>query len=228
MADLLNRRQLYRPPDTTQPAPLSKGKEIMEGLILGQYKDSPYLQEYMMAFISELDFLFETTSLVHSGRFLETAVGVQLDGVGVLLNQKRSVILPNIWFGFQGALNVDKMSDESAPAEGGLFKDENVGTGDTTPLDDTTYRKMLVAKAMLTNRDSADLSLTYYVVSILLGRVPSVFRLEDADTPGSTLNERTVELVVSRDDTTTREVQLILYMAKYFVPVGITFLIRQV
>ena len=76
-----------------------KGKQIMEGLLLNQYQNSPLLQEYMMAFIAELDLLFEQTEEVYLGRFLENAVGKQLDIIGIILQQTRSVILANavVW-----------------------------------------------------------------------------------------------------------------------------------
>ncbi len=206
-----------------------KGRQIMEGLLLGQYKDSPNFKEYMMCFIAELDFLFEQIEKVHSGRFLETAVGRQLDVIGIILQQSRAVILPVLWFGFQGATAAEGMADEATPALGGVFKDENVGTGGITPLDDTTYRRVLLAKATVMNRDTCDIELAYYVVSILLGRVPSVFEFVDKDTieEDNTVPERTVELRLSTADVSTREVQLILYMSKYFIPAGITFTITR-
>ncbi len=186
MNKLLNTSPLYKPQSKYRTAATTdKGKQIMEGLLLRQYQSSPDLKEFIMAFVSELDLLFEQIEEVYLGRFIENAVGKQLDIIGIILQQPRSVILPTQWFGFSNAgtvpANVAGMANESSPANGGIFRDENVGGGEVTPLDDNTYRKMLLAKAVITNRDAADLSLAYFVVSILLGRVPSLFELRDAD-----------------------------------------------
>ncbi len=229
MNELLNKSPLIVPASkrSNLAAVADKGHRIMEGLLLNQYQNSPNLKEYFMAFISELDFLFEQIEEVHSGRFLETAIGEQLDVIGIILQQTRAVILPTLWFGFAGALDVEGMADEATPAEGGLFRDENSGAGAITPLSDMVYRRVLTAKAFISNRDSADLSLAYYVVSILLGRVPATFDIQDQDS-GTGLPARNVKLVVSAGDVSLYEVQLILYMSRYFIPAGITFTIERI
>ena len=230
MADLLSDRNLFRPPidsDLSASVSTSKGKEIMEGMLLSQYTNSPNLKEYFMAFITELDFLFEQTSEVYYGRFIELAVGEQLDVIGIILQQQRSVILPKLYFGFQGALDVAGMADEATPAFGGIFKDENTGEGEITALDDLTYRRMLLAKAAILNRETDELSLAYFVIGTLLNRAPSVFELRDSDS-GIGIGNRRVDLLISASAITTQEIGLILYMTKYFVPAGITFTITQV
>ncbi len=228
MAELLNESPLYMPERRYQPQAIQdKGEQIMEGLLLSQYANSPNLKEYYMAFMSELDFLFEQIEEVYFGRFLDFAVGVQLDTLGIILQQSRAVILPKTWFGFFGAPNIAGMADEATPALGGLFKDEYTGNGDITELDDITYRKMLMAKAAVLNRDSADLSLAYFVVSILLGRVPSVFVFRDKDSGVPSITGRRVDLLLEADTITSQERALILYMKKYFVPVGVTFTITE-
>lgn len=193
----------------------------MEGLLLSQYQGSTNLIEYYMAYLSEMDFLFESIERVYIGMFLTAAVGKQLDVLGIILGQSRSVILPQIWFGFQGALDVDKMADEAAPASGGLFKSEGLGTGSVTPLDDETYRRLLLAKASVLNSDTADVNTAYHLISILLNRIPSTFKITD-------LGDRKVELTIESAAVAVSEISLILYATKYFVPAGITFTINQV
>lgn len=210
------------------PALEDKGTQIMEGLLLNQYQNSPNLKEYLNCFVAELDFLFQQVELVHQGRFIQNAVGNQLDIVGILLQQNRAVALPTIWFGFQGAVNVEGMADEATPALGGLFRDANVSEGTIVPLGDTRYRRLLLAKALVLNRDTADVNLAYYFISILLGRVPRVIQLKDVDTPNEVIQIRTVELLISEGDTTSEDIQMIYYSAKYFVPAGITFTITRV
>ena len=229
MKTLLSKSPLYAPSQTLGvKATKDKGEQIMEGLLLDQYTNSPLLKEYFMAFIAELDFLFEQVEEVYFGRFIDRAIGFQLDVIGEVLQQSRSVILPTVWFGFQGATDVDGMADEATPAYGGLFKDENIGEGTLTALDDTLYRRMLLAKAILLNRDSMDISLAYYVISILLNRVPSTFELRDGDSGIPAIRDRQVDLLISRSAITEQETGLLLYMTKYFVPAGVTFTITKV
>ena len=165
---------------------------------------------------------------MYYGRFIDLAVGTQLDVIGIILQQQRSVILPTVFFGFQGALDVAGMSDEATPAIGGIFKDENIGDGEITALDDITYRRMLLAKAALLNRETCDLTLTYFVIGTLLNRAPSVFELRDSDSGVGGIDNRRVDLLISGGDVSDQEIGLILYMTKYFVPAGVTFTITQV
>ncbi len=208
--------------------PTSKGRQIMEELLLNQYSSSDNLKEYYMCFIAELDILFEQVHKVYFGRFLENAEGAQLDVIGIILQQSRSVILPTFWFGFQGAINAEGMADETTPSIGGTFKDENLGVGKITPLDDRMYKRMLTAKAAVLNRDTIDISLAYYVIAIILGRVPSVFELRDSESGIAPIGKGRIDLKVLGSAVTEQEVKMVLYMAKYFIPVGMTFTITKV
>ncbi len=119
------------------------------------------------------------------------------------------------------------MADEATPASGGLFKDENVGDGVLTALDDTTYRRLLTAKAAVLNRETSELTLAYHVISTLINKVPSTFELRDSDS-GVGLDTNRVDLLVSNGAIPNHELSLILYATRYFVPTGITFTITQV
>jgi len=228
MNTLLNESPLFLPQKTyPEPTVKDKGNQIMEGLLLSQYRDSANLKEYFMAFISEMDYLFEQIEEAYIGRFLENAIGAQLDVIGIILQQTRAVILPVRWFGFQGAFS-HKMADKATPDDGGVFRDGNLGNSEVTPLDDAVYRRLLTVRAIVSNRDTADFDLAYYLISIVLGRVPSTLEIRDEEsdvTPA--IPNKTVNLVLSASDTTDRDLQLIFYISKYFVPTGITFTITQ-
>ncbi len=233
MKKLLSESPLFTPiPKYGHKATTDKGKQIMEGLLLNQYANSPDLKEFIMAFVAEMDLLFEQIEEVYLGRFIENAVGRQLDIIGIILQQPRAVVLPSIWFGFSdnGFIppKVDGMADAAEPAVGGLFRDGNFG-GAVTPLDDTTYRRVLLARGIIANRDTADINLAYYAISTLLGRIPSTFELRDADsnTP-NTVPRRVIDLLLSSKDVTERDELLIYYMSKYFIPAGTTFKITKV
>lgn len=196
----------------------SKGQEIMEGLLLSQYQESPNLKQYIMSYISEFDELFTTVEEVYLGRFLETAVGKQLDTIGDILQQSRSVVLPRLYFGFQGALNVDKIGDATTPTIGGEFLNADQSGYTVTPLEDEEYRRMLMCKGSILNAESLDVETCYKSISILLGRVPSKFILR-------TLGNQKMELELETDEMTERENQTILYMLRYITPAAVTFTI---
>lgn len=183
MSRLLNDDPLYIPINTFNPNQIlkDKGQQIMKGMLLDQYQNSPNLQEYFMAFIAELDLLFEQTSSVYFGRLLQNAVGAQLDVIGIILGQSRNIRMEQLWFGFQGAPDVDGFAPMANPAQGGVFRSKNQGEAKVTPLDDSTYRRVLLAKAAVSNRDTADLDLAYFVISTLLNRVPSIFELNTSE-----------------------------------------------
>lgn len=193
----------------------------MDKMILNQYQNSPNMREFYMAFVTEMDYLFEQIETVYLGRLIEYAAGSQLDVIGIILQQSRAVELPTLYFGFQGAVGATKMAGESAPAEGGVFRSEdNVGF-EVTPLDDATYKRLLIAKSHAMNSSTADINLAYKVISTLLGRIPATFEL-------NTMATKHVELKVDFAHVSGAEVSLIYYATKYFVPAGVTFTILQV
>lgn len=199
----------------------TKGTETMEGLLLSQYANSPNMKEYFGAFISELDILFEQADEVYLGQMLEFAVGSQLDVIGVILDQSRNVELPSFWFGFQGAPDVAKMSDEAFPTDGGLFQDENFSGFVTTPLDDATYRKVLIAKAICNNLQTCSINDAYYIIQTLIGFIPAVFSIVE-------VSPRFMQLNIAAVEVNMNSTALVNYMAKYFVPNGVTFSISRV
>lgn len=196
----------------------TKGTDIMNGLLLGQYTNSADMKEYFGAFIKEMDLLYEQMDEVYLGQMLEFAVGTQLDIIGIILDQSRNVELPSLWFGFQGAVDVDKMADEAVPTAGGLFQDENFAGFEATPLDDVTYRKVLIAKAICNNLQTCSINDAYYIIQTLLGRVPTTFTITDA-------GKRFMQLNLATTEVNQQEVALINYMSKYFVPNGVSFTI---
>lgn len=194
-----------------------KGTQIMEGLLLSQYADSPNLRAYLLAYIGEMDWLFQSIEEVHYGRMLEHAVGTQLDIIGDILNQSRDVILPSVHFGFVGAANVDKMAHEDLPAAGGLFLSEDQSGISVTPLSDHEYRRVLKSKGSILNSQDLSIETMYSALAILIGFIPKTFEL-------SIVSNQDLLLTLSLTDITGRERQLIHYMAdRYLVPAATTF-----
>ena len=193
----------------------TKGTEVMDGMILSQYKEKPNLREFMLAFVEEMDTLLKETEAVYLGRLLDNAYGHQLDVIGIILDQPRSVQLDTVWFGFQGAVSPDGMADEADPTDGGVFRGDDLQGYETYPLGDSTYRKLLLAKAQLLCVRTVDINTAYYSASILIGFVPEFMKIV-------TINPRYVQLQVS-SDVSALDLRLVNYLGKYFVPVGTTF-----
>jgi hypothetical protein len=211
-----------------------KGTQIMNGLLLQQYQESPNLKEYMGAFIAELDLLFKEADNVYLGRFLEYATGAQQDVIGIILGQSRAVDLPNTWFGFSDGVTMlnpaeaDQMADESSPAEGGRFRDENNVGFTITPLDDFTYRKVLLVKALCNNSPTMDVNTQYFLIQTLLGKVPALLELISSDTTGETVGANTIQLNCDRAEVSPVDAALVDYMSRYFIPAGFTFIINRI
>ena len=193
----------------------TKGTDLFKGLTL---IDSPNYMEYAQCFLDEFNELFYQVELVATTRYLDTATGAQLDVIGVILGQARSVVLPQIWFGFATVPNVDGMADEVTPSVGGIFRSEESEGFVTVPLDDATFRNLLKAKALLLNSDTCDIETAYLAVCTLIGRVPKTLSLTN-------VGFKQIELNLAYNEVTATEVSLISYFTKYFVPLGITLTI---
>jgi hypothetical protein len=197
-----------------------KGTQLMGNLLLSEYGQSPNLIQYMKAYVEEVDFLFESIESVYVGQFIENATGKQLDVIGEILDQSRSINLGvRPYFGFQGATgNIAGLADSAAPAEGGVFKSVQEEF-EVTPLDDFEYRRLLLAKALVLNAETASINLAYYCISTLLARVPSTFELEVTGVKQVTLN-------LASSEVTDVEAALINYFARYMMPTGTVFSIN--
>ena len=190
----------------------------MDGLLLRQYAESPNLIQYLHAYVEEMDDLFCAIEDVYFGRLLETAIGAQLDVIGEILQQSRNIDLGTIYFGFQGATGADGFGTVTDPLQGGVFKSTDQSGATITPLGDDIYRRVLMCKGALLNSDDSSIEDIYRSVNILLGSVPDKMIITE---PAN------LQVQLEMDVTQLRQDQelLILYMARYFIPAGVTFTI---
>jgi hypothetical protein len=204
---------------------ITKGTEIADRLLLREYNSSPIFKQYIAAFVGEMDLLFEQIERVYLGRFIEVAVGRQLDIIGIILNENRNINLPYQFFGFTdngvSPANVAPLSDEADTEDGGLFRDEvQTGTENFT-LGDREYRQLLLAKAYLSTQETCSYDIAYHAMALLIGRVPKKFEL---DSPA----DRQVELTVEAADIDLSGVALLSYFSQYLVPLGTSFSITRI
>ena len=110
-----------------------------------QFKDSTKFQDFIESFLSELQDLYESENQLLTERYLDTAVGVQLDGIGEIVGLERPVKDISVAgvFGFLDdptSLGFGTLLDADV---GGNFWD---GTGSVTPIGDNLYRMLIRAK----------------------------------------------------------------------------------
>ena len=110
-----------------------------------QFKDSPRLEALVRAISQPLNTLQLAMRQLRDDRWLDTAAGAQLDGIGDLLDRSRRITNTRaIWhFGFQGQPNIGGFGEFPMYRVGaGLF------TGGST-LDDDNYRRLLRWKVLV-------------------------------------------------------------------------------
>ena len=84
----------YRELPYVTPLPsTTKGTELFDAVLIDQYQNKPILREYFLAYIEELDLLFNSIDQVYYGRMIDSAIGVQLDAIGRIIDQGREIVI---------------------------------------------------------------------------------------------------------------------------------------
>ena len=200
----------------------TKGTDLMLGLLLDQYQKKPNLLAYFAAFFEEMDYLFKEIDEVYLGRFLERAVGKQLDILGVIIGIGREISVQSTPFGFVGAPVAHAgMADRATPEDGGIFSDLGYIGYTSVPLGDEQYRKILMAKSQLHNRHAISVNQLYQATITVLGKVPRVLEI-------SVTGPRLVTLSISTGDTSESDRQLVSHLTQYHTPLGTTLTVTPV
>lgn len=113
----------------------------MAGHLIGQFSGKPVFAAFLAAIGGELDELDQALADLRDKRWIDTGEGVQLDGIGELVNQSRqvadAVTIP--FFAFEGQTNAQGF-------EVGRFRDDWEGWLTSVNLGDPEYRMVLRAK----------------------------------------------------------------------------------
>lgn len=121
---------------------------LVDSLILTQYREATNLVAYTKAFLKESDEIEEVLRQLLDERFIDTAVGDQLDILGVIVGLPRTSAeyISNPFFGFLTAIGARTYSTLAAPSTGGTWR--TLADPDSLPqiLDDDVYRGFLKAK----------------------------------------------------------------------------------
>lgn len=115
--------------------------ERMISHLIGQFQDKPVIEAELEALGAELDALRSTFDDLRNKRWIDTGEGVQLDGIGTIVNRDRTIqdSLQLDFFGFSG-------QDNSQTFGVGRFRGINETWLASTRLEDDDYRKILWLK----------------------------------------------------------------------------------
>lgn len=125
---------------------------------------------------SELQEVFKT---LLQQRSIDEAVGEQLDVIGRIVGQPRTLISFDIYnfFAFKNYLNGDTYGDLTDPSKGGVFYSEGSPTGGNLTLDDASYRLFIKSK-ILKNKTASTPEELLLFLSYVFGNDTPIFIVE--------------------------------------------------
>lgn len=187
---------------------------IMEEMLLSQYRNSPNLKEYLGCYMAELDELFVQMESVIDGRLLDNATGYSLDIIGRILVCSRGIEVPVGYFGFEGADGAKKMANRATPTDGGIFLSQGKRLSTTTALSDTSYRRLLKARAYCITRESFSIDDLCTVIELIVGRTIPQTVVESG---------MALDLRIRSANLTSGERIIIRAVKDWFIPMGVSF-----
>jgi len=166
---------VFKEKDLDSVVDKNKGSEVYDCMLLRQYINSTNLRAYSDAFLVEFDALFEQMERVYLGRFLEYAKGEQLTTLGHVVGVSRELTLEELNFGFELTSLSGTFTTTGDSSLGEKFLSLNP---EIVQLSDSVFRRVVRAKALCNGAQFHNIEFMYNVISILIGRIPTVFRLE--------------------------------------------------
>lgn len=178
--------------------------------VIEQYKSSTNFLAYLDVFLAQADEIEDVLCQLLDERWIDTAVGAQLDNIGAIVGQSR--VIPDFdalpFFGFEGAIGAETFGDDGTPATGGIWLSEGTAEFTTGTLNDATYRIYIQAKIIKNQVDAASAN---EVISVLELIVPGVdIELTQGSVSGNgeiffdDLLTDTEKLIVTRGDIVPR------------------------
>lgn len=122
--------------------------EESKELITDQFRDKPVFNKFLELLLSPNMELQEVFRQLMQERSLDTAVGAQLDLLGELVGQPRTLINADLFtfFGFLGNISADSFGDLNDPSVGSVWWDGEQSTRGNITLNDDLYRLLIRAK----------------------------------------------------------------------------------
>lgn len=121
---------------------------VARARITDQFHDKPVIDKYLRLLIegkAELQDVMEDVMVLRS---LDTAVGVQLDVIGIIVGRPRGLVFSDLfeYFGFQGATQAGSFGSVTDPSIGAPWYSIGAPTGRSREPSDEEYRLLLKAK----------------------------------------------------------------------------------
>lgn len=123
-------------------------RALAESRLVTQFRESPNLIAYIKTLLIEADTLEQLINDVMTDRWLDNASGVQLDIIGVIVGQTRTLIQSSIiqYFGFDGDFRSETFSSFNNPALGGRFRSFGEPVDGIRTLEDVEFRAYIRAR----------------------------------------------------------------------------------
>jgi len=123
-------------------------RALAESRLVTQFKESPNLINYIKLLLRENDDLEQVFQNICSMRWIDTAVGVNLDVIGDIVGQDRgfSQTVADTFFGFIGAIGADTFGTSGDTNIGSNFRSTSDVEFIDVVFDDATYRIFIRSK----------------------------------------------------------------------------------
>lgn len=127
---------------------LIEHKDLAISRLATQYRESPNLIAYIRALFVEADNLEEVFQSLLTERWIDTAVGVNLDILGAIVGQPRVLVDATIlsYFGFSPDPGASSYGTVTDPSIGGRFRAIDESTTGNRRLTDDEYRFFIRAR----------------------------------------------------------------------------------
>ena len=123
-------------------------KEEAYSLITEQFRDKDVFKRYLDLLLSASTEIQLVAKDLMQNRSLDTAEGVQLDMIGNIVGQPRTLIGANLlsFFGFEGEITAGSYGSVDVPGVGSIWRSSDSPLVGNITLDDNLYRILIKAK----------------------------------------------------------------------------------
>lgn len=122
--------------------------DVARARITDQFKGKPIIDKYLRLMLEGKSDLQTVMNDVMTLRSIDTAVGAQLDVIGIIVGRPRGLVSAEIftYFGFDGASNAGTFGSVTDPSVGSPWYSIGAPTQRARPPSDEEYRLILKAK----------------------------------------------------------------------------------
>lgn len=122
----------------------------VQEIITTQFQEQPVIDKYLRLWGEEVSEVFEAFRGLATERDIDSAVGAQLDVIGRIVGQERTIIGADLYnfFGFEGDVVASSFGSLYNPDLGGQWWSLGTPRGGDVVLTDALYRQLIKARIM--------------------------------------------------------------------------------